>query len=172
MIFLRIQKINRICLKALAAAVAVVAFTNVYATSRIGEAEVRLENGLPCFTITNKEENRAGAPQLRGLKVYDASVKPSIEVWFFTLPIDARQTISSNTCISYGKAPLGAESTKAIQLAIGKVYEVAIKGKLNDSSDPTFWYEAKFCLIRQSNDEVQIHQIIYDKGWRYEKCKL
>lgn len=171
MTFLRIQKTRRIYLRGLVLALLVPLTTSACATSRVGEVEIRQEGGMPCFTITPNEEHRAGGvPHLAALGVYDASVKPVIEVWAFNLSAEKSQPISSSTCVRYGQAPSESESTKAVPLQTGRVYEIFLKTKRVEPTDPTFGHEAKFCLVAKPDGGVRVHQVIYNKGWRYEMC--
>lgn len=143
------------------------------ATSRMGEVDVRDEGGVPCFGISKKEELRAGVPMLSSLKVYDVTAKPGSVVWSFELrPSGKSQPIPSNTCIRYGQAPRGFDIGNAeIPLGIGKVYAVEFGATPQDATDPTFGYDAKFCLISRPDGGVRVHQIIFDHGWQYDACK-
>lgn len=143
-----------------------------FATSRMGDAEVRDDNGIPCFTITKDEENRSGVPALGAITVDDATIKPSNHVWSFSFkPIGKSQPIASSGCIRYGEAPDGTETSKAAEhLQVGKIYEVFLNASSPDSHDPTFGYDAKFCLVPQQNSIAKVHQIRYSNGWHYELC--
>lgn len=172
MISLRIQKMRRTCLKQLVLAILAALTTSACATSRMGEAEVRQVDGVPCFTITEKEEQRAGgAPRLSALSVYDASASPTTEIWSFTSQLAKMPTLSSGACIPYGQAPAGSETTKSIPLQVGKKYGVVLSTEREDPSDPTFGYDARFCLVAKPDGGVRVQQVIYSKGWRYEACK-
>ena len=159
-----------ISLKFLALTIGLFSASCTFGTSRLGSAAVRQINNTPCFSITDSDINRDKPFQLSALTVYDATVKPSKEVWSFILPPETPQKITSATCISYGQAPLKSESMKAIPLASGRIYEVYINASNSDPTDPTFAYEAKFCVLDQPNNGKTIHRIIFDKAWRYEPC--
>lgn len=172
MISLRIRNTHRTCLKQLVLAVFGMLTTSACATSRIGEAEVRQIDGVPCFTIPIKEEQRAGgAPRLSALSVYDASTAPTTEIWSFASPFAKMPTLSSDVCIPYGRAPTGSETTKSIPLQVGKKYGVILNTVRVDPSDPTFAYDARFCLVANPNGGVRVQQVIYSNGWRYEACE-
>jgi hypothetical protein len=144
---------------------------NACATSRMGEADIRQEEGTPCFTITQKEEQRAGIPRLMALSVYDVSVKPVTEVWKFALPVATAMPISSKICIRYNQAPAGAEGIKALSLVTGRVYEVFLNTKLADTADSTFGYMGKFCLLTEATITT-LHQLKPGtQGWRDGTCK-
>lgn len=171
MIFLRIQRARQIYLRTMVLIVLVSSATGACATSRMGEAEVRQVDGVPCFTIPIKEEQRAGgAPRLSALSVYDASVVPTTEIWSFTSKSAKMPTLSSGACILYGQAPSGSEGTKSIPLQIGNKYGVILSTERVDPSDPTFGYDAKFCLVANPSGSVRVHQVIYNQRWRYEVC--
>lgn len=70
------------------------------ATSRMAYAEVLSINGIPCFTISRKEEVRKGAPRIGALVLSDVSVKPAIKVWSFIMQGDTTISLSANTCIA------------------------------------------------------------------------
>lgn len=144
--------------------------TSTFGNSKLGSAEVRQLNGDPCFSITQSDANRGKHFLLNSLTVYDATVKPPKEVWSFNLPPAAPHKIIPATCIPYGQALLKSESMKAVPLASGRIYEVYINASSSSPTDPTFVYEAKFCVLDQPKDGTTIHQIIFDKAWRYEPC--
>lgn len=109
MIFFLIRKVQPTSRKLTVGAAVAALATSACATSRMGEADIRQEEGTPCFTITQKEEKRAGIPRLMALSVYDASAKPVTEVWKFALPVATPMPMSSEICIHYGQPPSGAE---------------------------------------------------------------
>ncbi|WP_431256641.1 hypothetical protein ACQ86G_18255 [Roseateles chitinivorans] len=82
------------------------------ATSRRGEAEVRMEGGKPCFTLTAKEAKRDPGVRLQAVIVSDASSKPVTKVW--SLGIDPAQgaPMSNASCIAYGQVPPALKSAR------------------------------------------------------------
>jgi hypothetical protein len=142
------------------------------AASRLGEAEVRDDNGVPCFSINKNEEHRAGIPALGSLSVDDATSKPNSRIWSFRFkPLGRSQAIGTSDCIRYGEAPAGSEITKVPEpLQAGKVYEVFLNASSSDTGDPTFGYDATFCLIPQANGTKKVQQIVYSDGWHFEIC--
>lgn len=124
--------------------------TSACATSRIGEAEVQQQNGVPCFAVSSEEVRRAGAPALSALFVSDLSVKPVAEVWSFSLtPSGRTQPIRPEQCIRYAQTPANSEVGQTTKLVAGRVYEVFLNAQSTSSTDPTRGYMAKFCLIDQ-----------------------
>lgn len=171
MVFFLIRKTQPTSRKLIVSTVVAVLAANACATSRMGETDIRQEEGTPCFTITKKEENRARTARLMALSVYDISVKPVTEVWKFALPVAMFMPISSETCIHYGQLPSGADGIKALPLVAGRVYEVFLNVKLVDTTDPTFGYMGKFCLLTESTTTT-LHQLKPGtQGWRDGACK-
>jgi len=156
---------------------AIIAVSNSACVStRLGEAAVKDQNGVPCFTVTEKEQQRAGVPLLVALDLADVTVttKPVVEIWSFVLPASERaQPMPASACILYGQALPGSDVTKAPEpLQTGRLYEVYLNARPVDTSDPTFGVHAKFCLIAQAGGGVKVHQVIYKDGWRTEECRL
>jgi len=138
----------------------------------MGDAEVRDDNGIPCFTITKDEEKRSGIPALGAIAVDDTTTKPSNHIWSFSFkPFGKTRPIASSGCIRYGETPDGAETEKVAEhLQVGRIYEVFLNASSPDPHDPTFGYNAKFCLLSQPNGPAKVYQITYDNGWHYEQC--
>ena len=141
------------------------------AWSRMAEAEISSFKGMPCFTISKKEERRNGTPMLGALMVYDISIKPPVEVWSFILPGATPLPMHAKTCYLYGQVPTGAESTAATMLKTGRMYDVFLNGRPADPSDPTRGYVGKFCLITGISGERKILRIDSDsQAWIDEIC--
>ncbi len=87
---------------------------------RVGPLEVRTgAAGGPCFTISEAEEQRGGAPQFDAISVADVT-SPKVR-----LPVLPR--------------------TMAADLARGRVYEVTILPRAPGSGTPRV-YRARFCV--------------------------
>ena len=140
----------------------------------MGDAAVKDENGVPCFTITEKEQRRAGVPLLGSLIVNEETNEQRRDIWLFGLnPPGRTQPMPASACILYGQAPPGAEVTKAAEpLQTGRLYGVFLHARPVDTTDPTFGYDAKFCLVAQAGGGVKVHQVVYKDGWRVEECGL
>ena len=108
------------------------------AWSRIADAHVSSVNGIPCFSLTKKEEARNSLPFLGALMVSDMSVQPVKEVWGFSLPPDMALAIRASTCIRYGSMPTGATGMRAEKLIPGHFYSVFLNGRPKDPSDPSY----------------------------------
>jgi len=115
--------------------------------SRMGDLEVRLQGDTPCFTITRKEKWWNGVPLIHSVSVdaraHDAAPTSvwRLRLWPRTIRLD------TDTCLPYGQAPVGAESTRAPALAPWQIYSVGIGGRTERSSDGTQGYTADFCLV-------------------------
>ena len=78
------------------------------ATSRIADAEISSIDGVPCFTISQTEEQRNGQPLLGALSISDLSEKPVVGVWSFYMTGGKKVPLSSKSCLRYGDLPQGA----------------------------------------------------------------
>ena len=141
------------------------------AWSRIAEAHVSSVNGIPCFSITKKEESRNGLPFLGALMVSDMSVQPVKVVWGFSLPPDMALAIRASTCIRYGSMPTGATGIRVEKLIPGHFYSVFLNGSPKDPSDPTYGYQGKFCVVATEAGAQKVIPIDSDmQEWRTEIC--
>jgi hypothetical protein len=123
--------------------------------SRVGEAEVRDANkGQPCFTISEREERRGGAPDFEAISVVDTSVKPHETMWKMSMPRGRTFPVMFSMCIPYAGRVQSLPQTRAAELEAGKVYEVMIEVRGGAAS-----YGARFCLVRQRNGGVAVRPI-------------
>ena len=128
--------------------------------ARTGEAEVREVGGVtPCFTISQKEERRAGAPNFETIAVYDPSRQPKATMWAMSVPAGRSFSVPYSMCIPYGGRMSVLPQTPAAPLQPGKVYEVLIGARVADVADGTSSYAARFCLATQPNGSVIVHHI-------------
>lgn len=145
--------------------------TDASAWSRMAEAEISSFKGMPCFTISKKEERRNGTPMLGALMVYDISIKPPVKVWSFILPGATTLPMHAKTCYLYGQVPAEAESTAATMLKTDRMYSVFLNGRPDDPSDSTRGYRGKFCLTNDAAGQQKIIAINSDmQEWRTEIC--
>ena len=141
------------------------------AWSRMAEAHIRSVNGMPCFSITKKEEARNGLPFLGALMVSDMSVQPVKEVWGFSMPPDMPLPIRASICIRYGNVPTGATGIRAGKLIPGHFYSVFLNGRPKDPSDPTYGYQGKFCVKATAAGAQQVIPINSGmQAWIDEVC--
>ena len=143
------------------------------AWSRMAHAEVHLVNGLPCFSISKKEEKRNGIPQIGALSLSDLSVKPAIKIWSFIMPVMVTIPVRASSCILYGVAPAGAETRPAPPLKTGRLYDVFLNGRPDDPSDPTRGYVGKFCLAAKAGGGHELVVVTSDmREWIDETCPV
>lgn len=144
---------------------------NSDARSRMADAEVTSINGVPCFSISKKEERRNGQPFLGALSVSDVTVKPTTEIWGFLMTGGKKIPLSSVNCILYGRIPASAEAAPAPELKTSRVYEVFLNGRSMDAADPTYGYVAKFCLVQQVSAKLRLVVIQSDtQAWMDDTC--
>ena len=144
---------------------------NSDARSRMADAEVTSVNGVPCFSISKKEERRNGQPFLGALSVSDVTVKPTTEIWGFLMTGGKKITLSSANCILYGNIPAHADAAPAPELKAGRMYEVFLNGRPMDAADPTYGYVAKFCLVQQVSAKPRLVVIKRDtQAWMDDTC--
>jgi hypothetical protein len=134
--------------------------TDGRAAPRTGEAEVReTSNGVPCFTISEREERRGGTPNFRAVTVYDPSSKPAAKMWAMSMPRNRTFPVLYSMCIPYAGRVQALPQTEAAPLKTGRVYEVYIDARVADSPNSPQGYGARFCLARQRDGSVIVHHI-------------
>jgi len=127
---------------------------------RIGEAEVReTKNGLPCFTISEREERLGGAPNFEAISVVDPSARPRAKMWSMAMPRHRTFPVLFSMCIPYAGRVQSLPQTAAATLATGKVYEVTIDVRAGDTPNQPRGYAARFCLAKQPDGNVIVHHI-------------
>ena len=147
--------------------------TTCAAMSRMYDAQVLDKDGIPCFTV--QEDHQKDAPKLSSIDVLDISQRASRMMWDqFSIQQDRVPFLfSAAVCLLYG-TPFEntGESSNPKKLEVGKSYRVDIsafvpKGEGSENRN----YRARFCLSRTESGGVKVHQVIYNKGWRYEVCQ-
>ena len=124
---------------------------------RIGEAEVRDANkGQPCFTISEREERRGGAPDFEAISVVDTSARPRETVWKMSMPKGRTFPVMFSMCIPYAGRVQSLPQTRAAELEPGKVYEVTIDVRSGGAPEQARGYGARFCLVRQRGGEAKV----------------
>ncbi|OWQ85721.1 hypothetical protein CDN99_21840 [Roseateles aquatilis] len=143
----------------------------------MGDADVRLQDGQPCFTITPKEAARGPAIRLQSVSINDASTTPVGNVWWVMLDQKRLATMSPASCVPYGQTPEGATAKPAVapDLQLGRVYEVHLNTRPSDSSDPTRGYLGKFCLMADGADGTNGRKLVQVKAdsreWTEGVCR-
>lgn len=114
------------------------------AARRTGEAEVRSgANGVPCFTISEREEQRGGAPDFQAITVTDPGGKP---MWKMAMPRERTFPVTYSMCIPYAGRVQALPQTPATVLEAGKVYQVLIEARKAKTAASPLRYQARFCL--------------------------
>lgn len=127
---------------------------------RTGEAAVReASNGLPCFTISEREEQLGGPPDFEAVTVYDASARPRARMWTMSMPPTRTFPVLFSMCIPYAGRVHSLPQTKAAMLEAGKVYEVVIDTRGGKGGNRPRGYGARFCLARQRDGTMAVHPI-------------
>lgn len=167
-----IQPIPRTCREALTVLGLCAMLGTACAYSRMGEAEVRLQDGQPCFTLSAKEAKRGATVRLQALVISDLSSKPVTDVWSMSLDPMRSAPLSPASCMAYGQIPTGAEAEPAPELKTGRVYEVFLNGRRSDPSDPTQGYIAKFCLVADEAGGRRLMPVEFgSRAWTEGVCR-
>lgn len=129
------------------------------AMSRMGTAEVRDADGVPCFTLPLNRETRAGL-RLQTLYVSetrspDNGVTLPPELWHITVAQGAASPkVLPQSCIRYGQAPAGMVQRTLKQLALFHPYNIAIR--LEPDNSGMIAYTAQFCLVADAAGTVKV----------------
>jgi hypothetical protein len=117
------------------------------AARRIGEAQVRAgANGVPCFTISEREEERGGVPDFQSITVSEAGGKL---MWRMAMPRERTFPVLNSMCIPYGGRVQALPQTPAAALAPGKAYLVQIEARPGRKVSTPLRYQARFCLVKK-----------------------
>lgn len=125
------------------------------AAAAIGEAEVREgADGVPCFTIAEREERRSGAPNFEAISVTEVAGKRRAVVWSMAMPQGRTFPLMFNMCIPYGGRVPALPQRSAELLEAGTLYEVAIAVRQPQPAPPQSQPNslvARFCLLRRAD---------------------
>ncbi|WP_312550264.1 hypothetical protein [Massilia sp.] len=117
------------------------------AARRVGEALVREgANGVPCFTISQREEQRGGVPDFQSVTVSEAGGKL---MWRMAMPRERTFPVMNSMCIPYGGRVQALPQTPAAALAPGKAYLVQIEARPGRKASMPLRYQARFCLVKK-----------------------
>ncbi len=127
---------------------------------RTGELAVRQgAGGVPCFTISQAQEQRAGAPQFHAISVADSGPGARTVLWRMTLPPARSFPVSFRMCIPYaGRLPV-LPQTAAAALVAGRAYEVTMEALADPAAGAPRIYRARFCLVRQGAGARQVRSL-------------
>jgi len=136
------------------------------ANSRMGDAEVQLQDGQPCFYLSPKDVARDKTARLQAITVTDTSTQPMATVWWVMFDADPAVPQSAAACYPYGQLPSAAKSGNVEALKNGKVYSAFLNVRGTDKSDPTRGYSVRFCLA----GEGATRRLIPAEAWRNGVC--
>lgn len=127
--------------------------------ARTGELEVREgKAGVPCFTISQAEEERGGAPDFLAISVVEAGPGAKMLMWRMEMPQARTFPVSFRMCIPYaGRLPV-LPQRPARPLQPGRPYEVTIEAAAPQQAGPRV-YRARFCLLRQGQDAPRVRSL-------------
>lgn len=132
---------------------------------RVGELLVRQGNGgMPCFTVSEAEEKRGGAPNFESITVSDSAGPGRGAMWSMTMPKQRTFPVTFRMCVPYaGRLPV-LPQMPAAPLEAGRVYEVAIQARGPFAAAAPRSYRAHFCLTRA---EAAVRTLLPDSRQRY-----
>jgi hypothetical protein len=114
------------------------------AAVRVGELAVRTgNNAVPCFTVSEREEQRSGAPQFRSITVSEPGAHAPM--WAMALPKGRSFALANYMCVPYGGRPPVLPQTPSSKLQPGKSYEVVVNALPGRPGAPRL-YRARFCV--------------------------
>lgn len=123
------------------------------AARRVGEAEVRTgANGVPCFTISQREERRGGAPDFGSITVMPP--EDGAPMWRMAMPAARTFPVAFAMCIPYGGRIPALPQTPAAALNEGVPYTVVIDTRPGKDDARPLRYQARFCLVREGGGVV------------------
>lgn len=164
----------RMHLSALVFATASLLATPCVALSRMGEAVVRMDSGKVCFAPAPGELGRPGASDIGAVFVTNVSAQPAKEAWAVQLVYDAGPfRIPRGGCLAYGQQLPALHQVGPAELEPGVIYSAFLKPRLTDRQDSTRGFTAEFCLLRNADQTLRVHQIQWDDKagrWQREAC--
>ena len=124
--------------------------------ARVGQLEVKSGNGgAPCFTVSEAEEKRGGAPNFQSITVTEAAGARAV-MWSMAMPGQRTFPVSFRMCVPYaGRLPV-LPQTPAAALQPGRVYEVAIEARKPVGAGAARSYRARFCIAREGRGVAEV----------------
>ncbi len=117
------------------------------AAAQMGQLEVRTGNGgAPCFTISEADEKRGGAPNFHAITVSDLSHGARTTMWSMAMPAQRTFPVSFRMCVPYAGRLAVLPQTPAAPLQPGRVYEVTIEARGPIVRGAPRSYRAHFCV--------------------------
>lgn len=138
------------------------------AARRVGEAAVRAgANGVPCFTISQREEGRGGAPDFAAITV--TANQERAPVWRMAMPPQRTFPVAFSMCVPYGGRVPALPQTPAAVLQEGELYTVVIDTRPGKSAARPLRYQIRFCVSRSPAGLV-VHQVGADRRGGRDLC--
>jgi hypothetical protein len=134
------------------------------AATRIADAVVTEHERQPCFGTGHASSMR----RLQAVIVSDVSKTPAVTLWETTVD-GAAFDRSARQCVSYGErsSAIGNAERDPPKLQPGRIYHVFLNVRRENPADPTYGYEAEFCLKEGAAPQNGVvHQILWDKQLR------
>ncbi|MES2324389.1 MAG: hypothetical protein V4633_19210 [Pseudomonadota bacterium] len=130
------------------------AVNSAAAAPRIGELEVREGNGgLPCFSISQAEEQRGGAPNFDAITVSDGKAV----LWTMAMPKQRTFPVTFRMCIPYaGRLPV-LPQMPAAALQAGKAYDVYVATRKPGAAPQG--YRGRFCMVKQAQGLMKVRSL-------------
>lgn len=138
------------------------------AAVRTGEVVVREGNaGVPCFSISEREELRAGAPNFHAITVGEAGAGARGAMWTMAMPAARTFPVSFRMCVPYaGRLPV-LPQTPALALQPGQVYEVVIEARPPLAAKAPRSYRGRFCVLKAAAGVPRVRMAVADAKGRY-----
>lgn len=133
---------------------------------RMGEIDVREGNaGVPCFTISEEEQARSGAPQFQSISVREAGVVgKGAAAWHMEMPRQRTFAVTFQMCIPYaGRLPV-LPQTWAAPLKNGQLYEVAIDVRAPLPKEAPRGYRGWFCMEADRDGVAKVRAVGTRRG--------
>jgi hypothetical protein len=80
-------------------------------------------------------------------------------MWTMRMPPGRSFPLSFSMCVPYGGRVASLPRTESATLEAGRVYTLRIDARAPRGRNTPPSYEARFCLARQRNGSLQVHQI-------------
>lgn len=127
------------------------------AAARSGEVVVREGNqGVPCFSISEAQERRTGAPNFHSITVSEAGAGAKGVVWIMKMPKHRTFPVSFRMCVPYaGRLPV-LPQTPARGLQPGRVYEVLIEPRPPFAGKAPRSYRGRFCVVKTAQGRAGV----------------
>ncbi len=137
----------------------------------VGQLVVKAGNGgAPCFTISEADERRAGAPNFHAITVTDLSQGARTAMWSMAMPAQRTFPVSFRMCVPYAGRLAVLPQTPAAPLQPGRVYEVTIDARAPIARGAPRSYRAHFC-IGQAGGQIGAARIAGAEGRQRYSCE-